>query len=239
MKKLITLIIVAVLAFTTQAQDITNKLSATGSFKIIDNSDIEFFSLSHQGIGYLGDGSTGYAGSRTLNLLGNNGSGGLSISSYLGSGFNARSRIEFYTNDGSIGSLNTATDGDPIGWLNYFGYNGSSWSQGAEITVQVDGSVSGSNIPMSIEFVTNNGTTNAIKMTIKADGTVNIADLAGSYSGGQAYVVVNDAGDLSGQDAAPSKSLGNEIQQLKEENAALKAEMSELRKMIEVLMNEK
>ena len=37
---------------------------------------------------------------------------------------------------------------------------------------------------------------------------------------------------------APNKSVNNEIQQLKEENAALKAEMAELRKMVETVMKE-
>ena len=50
MKKLITIIIVASLALTIQAQDITNKLSATGNFKVNKNDGTtNLFTLSETG----------------------------------------------------------------------------------------------------------------------------------------------------------------------------------------------
>ncbi len=49
MKKLITLIILASLAFTIQAQDITNKLSATGDFKVNKSDDANIMTIKADG----------------------------------------------------------------------------------------------------------------------------------------------------------------------------------------------
>jgi len=59
----------------------------------------------------------------------------------------------------------------------------------------------------------------------------------GGGATGDLPLYVNASGEVkTGTAVLPSKSVSNEIQQLKEENAALKTEMAELRKMVEELI---
>jgi hypothetical protein len=241
MKRFLTLIVMASLALTIQAQDITNTLSATGHFIIQDNSatPVQLLKITKDARMYIGKGSTGYVGSRTLNLLQTEGSAGLILNSYKGTQFSARSRVSFYTNQGTAGSPTDVVSGDPIGWLDFFGYNGNAWHEGAGIRIAVDGTAAGTHIPMSISFLTSkSGATLTTRMLIKADGTVNITGLAGT---GTEFVKVDPNGNLirSTTKSSPLTPLVEDINRLKTENETLKTEVAELRKMVEMLIEEK
>lgn len=53
---------------------------------------------------------------------------------------------------GTPGSLQSLTDLSSMGSFRFSGYHGSGYSTGAEISVNVDGTISGSNIPATISF---------------------------------------------------------------------------------------
>jgi hypothetical protein len=135
----------------------------------------------------------------------------------------------------------TLTTADELGRLAWFGYNGA-WSntKAAEIYVGVD-AIALNSTSGRILFATtpSGGTTPVDRMTIKGDGTVNIAGLFGGTAAvsGDKAVYVTSGGDLV-VGAAMTKSFSNENKQLKEEIKSLKAEMVELRKMVEGLMTE-
>lgn len=238
MKKLITIIITASLAFTIQAQDVTNTLGTNGHFYIKDNSTNQLMKVDGSANMYIGEGILGYADHRTLNILETSGSAGITLSSYKNNSWSARSRVSFYSNGGTVGALTPAVTGNDIGWLDFYGWDGDAWQDGASIHTTVDGTVSDGHVPMKIDFSTDGGSGLSSRMTINSDGTVNIAGLAGGSD--DDYVTVDVNGNLKRSATAPAKApLKNEIQQLKEENAAMKAEMAELRKMVEGLMQEK
>lgn len=54
------------------------------------------------------------------------------------------------------------------------------------------------------KLVIRNITAATTSLSFKTDGKINITDLAGSYTGGQASVCVNDNGDLAAVDGACS-----------------------------------
>lgn len=235
MKKFITFLLASGMVLIMQAQDISGSLGANGNFIIEDDSQIQLLKVQSTGSLFIGKGSAGFTNARTLNVLNQNSSAGISLSSYKGGGFSARSRIDFHTNQGSVGSPATATSGDPIGWLLFNGYDGTDWNQGANIEVQVDGTVSSSHVPMSIDFKTDDGSNLSTRLLIKSDGTINVPGLSGT---GDGYVKVDANGNLfrSATKAPSSPGIQQEILQLKKENEDLKNEVKQLKEMVLKLM---
>lgn len=129
-------------------------------------------------------------------------------------------------------------DQDFLGSIVAEGRGTQTITKGAVIQFKVNGTV-GTNLPTDILFQTQESSDAAdidTRMTIKSNGTVNIATLD---IDADAYVKVDGDGNLYSTTTSPSPSLNNEINKLKEENAALEAEMANLRKMLEMLMAEK
>jgi|GEM_PF-3100045 len=234
MKKLFTFLIVASLAFTIQAQDVTTTLASGGNFKINNNTGSNLLKVDNTFGNLSLGGESGYAnGGRVLNLVKEGSSAGISLNAYQSSG-NARSRIDFNKANGTISSPAILADNDYVSLLSFYGHDGGQFRLGFDIIVSVDGTVSSPNVPMQMDF--QNYLANSVFL-IRADGTINIPDLDINAN---SYVLVDADGNLYSSESVPSKSpLDNDIQQLKEENIALKAELAELRSMIEMLMKEK
>ena len=107
---------------------------------------------------------------------------------------------------GSRSSPSTAADGDTLGDLAYYGYNGTSIIKGASIAAVLNGTVDGSNMTTDLTFSTTSGNTNSEKLRITSDGKVRVPD-AGKFtvgndddleiyhSGGHTYID-NNTGDL-------------------------------------------
>jgi len=177
MKKLFTIIIMASLAFTIQAQDITNQLSATGNF-MVNKSDgtTNLLKLDYTGDLYLG-GTSGPYNARMLNLVKEGSSTGITLTTYK-NGNNARSRINFSMANGTIADPTVLVDNDVVSFLDFFGHDGGTFRLGASINVNVDGSVvNPGTMPMEFDFQTNQGGVLTSKLKIRADGTVNIANI--------------------------------------------------------------
>ena len=175
MKKVITLIVMVSLALTIQAQNITNTLGSSGNFVLNDNSGTQVMKVTHTSRLYLGPAS-GYAEAANLNIHKDSGPGGISITSYKGTPNPNKAVINFNATVGKFGdSPAMATDGESIGWLSYFGMDGTSWRNGASIKVHVEGTVATGHVPMSVKFDTDDGSSMATRMTIHSSGRVNIA----------------------------------------------------------------
>ena len=114
----------------------------------------------------------------------------------------------------------------------------TAFSQAAAIRFLADGTP-GTGAPGRIEFQTapSTSTTLSTRMTIDSDGVVNINNLSGTHAGGQAYVVVNDAGDLIAQETPPTGPIKNqELELLKEENRELKERLEKLELLVKELV---
>ena len=281
MKKLITLIIVASLALTIQAQDITNTLSATGNFKVNKNDGTtNLFTLSEtddhimqlstnksaftlkNGAGQAAFEFDDFADITNLAMIRighadeNWHSGNFahlqfqSESNTYGNTFKligrrANNVIAGYYGLGTGSVPKDVEDGNFLLTINGYGYNNSYDRLAASMAFVVDGTPQSdkNHVPGKITFETGTATAvPVIRMTIKSDGTVNISGLPATTGGGASGdkpVYVNSSGDLVAGTAVAAPQLNNQIQQLKEENLALQAEMAELRKMVEGLMQEK
>ena len=209
MKKLISLIIVASLAFTIQAQDITNTLGTDGKFYVNkEGGTPNYLTLNSDGDHIL------QVSSSTSAFTINNASGeaafkfddqfnvsdiamikiGHADENWIGgqfahlqlqsaataNKFNLVSRgtnnsINGYYARGDASGATNVTDADILLTMNAYGYHNSGHSKAAYIEFVVDGAPS-SSVPGKIDFATNStGGTSAVHMSIKNDGTVNIA----------------------------------------------------------------
>jgi len=229
MKKLITLIVVASLALTIQAQDITNTLGSDGNFYLKDNAGTDLIKVHDASPNtYFDFKSTGgYHNHLRLYHFGN---GVL--------------KLEFIKSNGTESSIVRLDDGDVIGGIDFAGYTETDATvtrTGATIEAQVSGTVTEANLPTALLFKTTTTADPTTRMTIKPDGVVNITQLFGGTvaASGDKAVYVTSTGDLVVGAAMKKSVTREEIQQLEEENVALKAEMAELRSMIEMLMEEK
>ena len=157
MKKLFTLIIVASLALTIQAQNVTNKLGTSGNFYINDENDNEIIKVDAGGTFHFKNEVSGSSTQFDMYNAGHN------------------LKINFYKAYGTPSNLTTVADGANLGLLFFHGYTGSGYYLGAAIEANVSGTVSGSTMPTGLEFYTRETTNLTNRMTIKPNGTVNIA----------------------------------------------------------------
>jgi len=78
----------------------------------------------------------------------------------------------------TIDAHTVVNDNDAIGITRYYGSDGSSFSEGAEIVVAVDGTPAAGSVPMEIGFKTKEaGGSLTTKMLIRSDGKVGIGTL--------------------------------------------------------------
>ena len=85
---------------------------------------------------------------------------------------------------GSRSSPSTAADGDFLGDLAYYGYNGSSIIKGASINAVLNGTVDGSNMTTDLTFSTTSGNTNSERLRITSAGNVSIVNDSGKFTAG-------------------------------------------------------
>ena len=176
MKKLFTLIIIASLALTIQAQDnIVNTLGPAGKYKVDKSDGTNILNLDYTGDLYLG-GTSGPYNARMLNLVKEGSSTGITLTTYK-NGNPARSRMNFSMANGTIASPTALVDNDVVSFLDFFGHDGGDFRLGASINVNVDGSVvNPGTMPMEFDFQTNQGGVLTSKLKIRADGKVGIGE---------------------------------------------------------------
>ncbi|MFC1845313.1 hypothetical protein ACFLZ5_11085 [Thermodesulfobacteriota bacterium] len=111
--------------------------------------------------------------------------------------------IKFQKSRGSYTSPTAMANGDYFGVFQSWGYDGSAYQRTAQFGFRTNGTVSAGNVPTDIVFWSG---TNAASLTemlrLKSTGTVNMLQLSGSYTGGSAYVCVNNAGDIYASEVA-------------------------------------
>ncbi len=118
------------------------------------------------------------------------------------SGVHAAS-IQFKKSRGSYAAPQSLVNGDYFGIFQAFGYDGSAYQRTAQFGFRSNGAVSAGSIPTDIVFwAGNNAASLTETLRLKSTGTVNMKGLAGSYSGGSAFVCVNNAGDIYASETA-------------------------------------
>lgn len=97
--------------------------------------------------------------------------------------------------------------GDYIGFVVNMPHDGASYLRAGGFGFRVDGPVSAGSVPVALDFITGTGggggtTYGPERMTISSSGTVKVHSLAGTYTGGSAYVCVNNSGVIYASEAA-------------------------------------
>jgi len=182
MKKFLTLIIAVGLALTIQAQDITNTMTANGSFKVNNNNGTTMFEIENDvPYVYVGDtknNKTHLYSRRDLNIVKEKGTAGLNLYSYKSNGFFSEDKISLFHARGTIASPLTVNKDEQLGSLTWYGYNGN-WdkSRSASIEVEVGTVTASGSSPGNLIFSTVSPGSNILspRMTIKDDGTVDIS----------------------------------------------------------------
>lgn len=247
MKKLFTLFILASLAVTLQAQNITNQWGTGGVFQIKNSNAVTEFkfteNLVHDSELHIGktDYAVGSADPWMLDIQ------SAALGPYVSfSSFTANQGCANLWFHKARGSASAIAVSDDIGRISFIGFDGSSW-RGAATIKAIATAVSSGYVNGEIVFTTaNNSSSEVTRMKINSNGVVNITNLNKANSlwshSTHAYVLVNTSGDLVATDAPPPPLMNivnNEIEQLKAKNESLEAELAELRSMIEMLMKEK
>ncbi len=175
MKKLITFIIVAALALTIQAQDITNTLDTLGSFYINDENDNEIIKIDAAGTFHFKNEVEGSSTQFDVYNYGHN------------------LKMNFLKASGTPASPTTVVNLSTLGIMYFQGYTGLAFLKGASISAQVSGTPSSTDLPTNLTFATRETNQIITRMTIKPDGSINIPDLDIDAN---AYVLVDADGDL-------------------------------------------
>ena len=241
MKKLFLCILVTSVGFCAYAQDITNQTGSNGSFLVKNSNDEVEMKLSSNVAGeasvHIGktdhDVSTIGANIWMLDIQSSTISPHISFSAFSNNTFGPN--LWFHK---ARGATTTITSGDELGTISFYGHDGAGWEKAAYIFAECTsvGTAVGGRIKF---YTTNSGGTETKALELGDDGTATFTSLTGTYLNNQAYVVVNDAGELSAQDDPPSLApLYEEIQKLKEENEILRAQLAELTQMLESLIHE-
>jgi hypothetical protein len=139
-----------------------------------------------------------FSGNGAVSMVGDNYGG-------TGAGSNTGAGMLFRFQKGTKAAPAAVAVGDRLGFLVFGGYSGSAVVHTAAINSLVDsGTVSTTSLPTYIQFQTtpDGSTTRAERMRISASGVVSINGLAGTYSGGSAYVCVNNSGQIYASEAA-------------------------------------
>ena len=161
-------------------------------------------------------GAEALRGDSSQNVLIGDAAGGVGKLSTLGTGNHisairhssdtSSANVLFAKYRGSRSSPSTAADGDFLGDLAYYGYNGSSIIKGASINAVLNGTVNGSNMTTDLTFSTTSGNTNSERLRITSAGLVRVPDngkfTAGAgddlqiYHDGSNSIIDSSTGDL-------------------------------------------
>jgi len=101
----------------------------------------------------------------------------------------------FYKSRGTDASPTTMANGDYIGVIQAYGYDGTSYNRVSQFGFRSNGAVSTGSVPTDIVFFTgSNPATLAESLRLKSNGDVQLTDQAGTYTGGIAYVCIDNTG---------------------------------------------
>jgi hypothetical protein len=169
----------------------TGAQGQAGTSSWTDGSDSVSAAVSRVGIGT----SNPWSAFHVAELNGSNNNRGIIISQHDNSRYAAVLQLE--RSRGTLDNSTALVNGDSIGAMHFQGYDGSSYLRAASIKSTVEGSITAGSIPTSLSFETGTGNTNTIeRIKINSSGKVLVNDLKGTYSGGSAYVCVNNNGQL-------------------------------------------
>ena len=144
-----------------------------GSFVIRDQSNVqERFKITSAGNALFG---TGVSQTNRQLVVGSNAEANLAIETHNTSA-SETANIRFYRSRGTAASPTTLIDNDVISQLLFYGHDGTDYANAAAtIRVECDGNVAGNQMPGSISFNTNSGTTSTTeKLRIRSTGQVGI-----------------------------------------------------------------
>jgi hypothetical protein len=245
MKKLITLLSIVFFATSLFSQNIENKLGANGNF-LIKESGADGKTLFRVKKDIFGNSELVIARdpyvwppSEDIWMLDVHSSTNLgpNISFASFGNINQGAVLHFQKAFGS--GPGTVQAGNILGSIHFTGYkdNTSNFVTSAIIESKVNGM--GTNGPSAdITFGTSDGTSLLVRMTVKSDGTINIAGLYATTGGGTGDkpVFVSSNGDLVAGTAvsAPNKNT-NRIDQLERENQELKRRLEKLEAIVQEL----
>ena len=99
---------------------------------------------------------------------------GSNISAIRHSGNVAGPEIGLNKFRGSRSSPSTVADGDNLGNISWYGYDGTTSEKGAQIDAILNGTVNGSNMTTDLKFSTTTGNTLTERLRITSDGHVSI-----------------------------------------------------------------
>ena len=239
MKKLFTLSMLCA-SFFLFSQNIENKLGANGSFLIKDFNDVNLFEFRYDAIAdpELLIGRTYYeVGEDLWNINLQTTTIGPLVSFSGFSNIPSGPQLVFHKSRGGTSGISSVDVDDEIGAVSFIAYT-DSWRTIAQISSVVR-SITGGAATSDMQFSTSNATGQTVRLTINEEGSVEIADLAGT---GTANVQVDETGKLIRAASAPAipidNSLHRQLEHLKQENEVLRAELDELRKMVEGILEE-
>jgi len=111
--------------------------------------------------------------------------------------------IKFFKSRGTFGFPETMENGDYFGVFQSWGNDGSAYQRTAQFGFRSSGAVTAGSIPTDIIFWAGESAASLTEtLRLKSTGAVNMNGLAGSYSGGSAFVCVNNAGDIYASETA-------------------------------------
>jgi len=120
---------------------------------------------------------------------------GLTIGQHFSGG--AAALINIKRSRGTLNSPTSLVLNDNIAAIHAQGYDGNSYEVPASIMFKVDGAVSDGSVPARMIFVTGTSSSNRPnRMEITSSGGVIVNGLKATYTGGSAYVCVDNNGQL-------------------------------------------
>jgi len=165
---------------TINGSMVVNEQSADEDFRVEsdNNTHMLFVDASADQV-LIGTETALTAGATTLDLqvTGTDASAGIGMVKHSADG--TASSLSFVKSRGTEGSPAIVSDGDVLGSLNFFAYDGADYvSEGASIVASISGTPGADDLPTKLEFKTtaDGASTTTTQMTILPNGNVGIGD---------------------------------------------------------------
>ena len=105
--------------------------------------------------------------------------------------------IRFKKSRGTFTAPTAMVNGDYFGVFQSWGHDGTAYERTAQFGFRTNGTVSTGSIPTDIVFWAGDNAVNLTEtLRLKSTGTINMLQLSGSYSGGSAYLCIDNNGDV-------------------------------------------